>query len=347
MHKWYSYWMASITQYRGKTWRAIIRRAGFPPRSQTFANKKDAETWAADIESKMGVSQYDALQLKQAKLATVATLFDRYIAEVAPGMKGKNALTILKRLRRDASFMRIRLDRITPNDIRDWRDSRVQEIQPQSVHREWNSLSGVFTHAIKEWNAPLAANPCKLVARFKNADKVRKGMWSPEDTALFLKTCGWTEDSAPKTGRDYVGWALLLGIATAMRIGEMCLPKVSDFHPEGRYLHLLDTKNGDERDVPLSLLALGYLTHLCQGKEKGDKIIPINANTLGEYVLDVRRQCGLEHLHFHDSRREAATRMSKKLSNVLELSAQTGHRSLKSLQVYYRPVPADIASKLD
>lgn len=34
------------------------------------------------------------------------------------------------------------------------------------------------------------------------------------------------------------------------------------------------------------------------------------------------------------------------LVNVLELSAVTGHRSLKSLQRYYNPTPADIANKL-
>ena len=49
---------------------------------------------------------------------------------------------------------------------------------------------------------------------------------------------------------------------------------------------------------------------------------------------------------FHDSRHEAATRLSAKLANVLELSAVTGHRSLKSLKRYYNPTPADIANKL-
>ena len=56
--------MASIKQYRGKTWRAIIRRKGFPVQSKTFASKKDAEAWAASVESRLGVSQFDGLQLK-------------------------------------------------------------------------------------------------------------------------------------------------------------------------------------------------------------------------------------------------------------------------------------------
>lgn len=338
--------MASIRPYRKNKWRAFARPDESGRKSKTFTLKKDAEAWAAKIEAKMGVSEFDPLQLKQAKVTTVESLFTRYRDEVADKMKGRNELGTVKRLIRDAAFMKLRLDRLKPTDIRDWRDDRAKEIAPQSVHRELNTISGVFRHAIKEWSAPLSENPCHSVSRFKGADKSRDKMWSEADTALFLKTCGWQEDSEPVGGRDYVGWALLLGIETAMRIGELCLPTVADFHPEEKFVHLSDTKNGDQRNVPLSVKALKYFKHLCKGKKPADKIIPINANTMSEYVLDVRRACGLEHLVFHDSRHTAATQISKKLSNVLELSAVTGHRSLKALKKYYHPVPADLAGKL-
>ena len=339
--------MASIKQYRGKTWRAIVRRKGFPVESKTFALKKDAEAWAAGVEARMGTSKFDPLQLKQSRATTVQSLFDRYIAEVAPSMKGRNELGTLNRIVRDAKFMPLLLDRLRSDDIRQWRDDRVKEVKPASVHRELNTISAVFTHAMKEWGAPLEANPCHAVSRFKNADKRREKRWSQDDIDAFLKAAEWSADKKPKAGRDYVGWALLVALETAMREGEICLPKVSDFNEAERYLHLVDTKNGDARDVPLSIKAIGYMKILCEGKKPEDKIVPLVANTLCEYVLDVRKKCGLQHLHFHDTRHTAATAMSKKLSNVLELSAQTGHRSLKSLQRYYHPTAADIASKLD
>lgn len=338
--------MASIRPYGKNKWRAFARPDDAGRKSKTFALKKDAEAWAAKIEAKMGVSEFDPLQLKQAKVTTVESLFERYRDEVATHMKGCNELGTVKRLIRDAKFMKFRLDRLKSTDIRDWRDARVLEVQPQSVHRELNTISAVFTHAIKEWSAPLAANPCHAVSRFPNADKPRDKRWSEADTATFLKACGWREDAIPATGRDYVGWALLLAIETAMRIGELCLPTVADFHPDEKYIHLADTKNGDVRNVPLSIKALKYFSHLCTDKKPGDRIFPIKANTMGEYVLDVRRACGLEHLVFHDSRHEAATRLSKKLANVLELSAVTGHRSLKSLKRYYNPEPHELAGKL-
>lgn len=338
--------MASIKQYRGKTWRAIVRRKGFPPKSKTFESKRLAEEWAALVEMQMGVSEFDPLQLKRANQMTVKDIFDRYLTDVIPHKRGRNESGTVRRLIKNCSFMSLRLAQISPKHIRDWRDARLKEVQAQSVNREFNTMSAVFTHAIRELGVPLDANPCKSVTRFKGSDKPRDKRWSDEDIGKILKACNWSEDMQIKTGRDYVGWALQLGVETAMRIGELCQLTVGDFHPRAKYAHLKNTKNGDARMVPLNKKALRYFEILCRGKKPEDKIIPLQANTLGEYVLDVRRACGLEHLQFHDSRHEAATRLSKKLSNVLELSAVTGHRSLKSLKRYYNPTPAEIASKL-
>ena len=338
--------MASIKQYRGKTWRAIIRRKGFAPQSQTFESKKDAVEWATAIEARMGVSRFDPLQLQHAKTTTVKDLFERYEREVAVSMRGRNEVATVKRLIRDAPFMRMLASKLTPQDIRQWRDARVKEVQPQSVHREMNTLSGVISHAIEEWSAPISINPCYAVSRFKGADRPRDKRWSEVDTRAFLTAAGWQEGATPSTGRDYVGWALLLGIETAMREGELCSLTVADFRPADKCAYLSMTKNGEARSVPLSVKAMQYLAFLCQGKSLGDKIIPLKANTLCEYVLDVRRKCGLEHLVFHDTRHEATTRIAAKLTNVLELSAVTGHKSLKHLKRYYNPIPADIAGRL-
>ena len=52
-------------------------------------------------------------------------------------------------------------------------------------------------------------------------------------------------------------------------------------------------------------------------------------------------------LHFHDTRREATTRLAKIL-DVMELARITGHTELRILQAaYYAPKVEDLASKLD
>jgi integrase len=337
--------MASIKQYRGKTWRAIIRRTGFPSQSKTFDFKKDAEAWVAEVEASMGVSRHDPLQLQQAKRMTVRELFERYEREVAPGLRGRNSRGVVKRLIRDAAFMPMLVSRIGPADIKRWRSARLLEVQPASVQREFNTISGVFKHGIQEWHLAIT-HPCRGIGALAGADKARSQRWSQQDTEALLKAVKWSENMELVNGRSYVGWALLLAIETAMREGELCSLRVSDFYPSEQRVHLEMTKNGESRDVPLSTAAIRYLKILCANKKPEDKIFPIVANTLSEYVLDARRLCGLEHLTFHDSRHEAATRLSKKLSNVLELSAVTGHKSLRSLKRYYNPTPAEIAGKL-
>ena len=54
----------------------------------------------------------------------------------------------------------------------------------------------------------------------------------------------------------------------------------------------------------------------------------------------------MEDVHFHDTRHEAASRLAEKLTNVLELSAVTGHRDLRMLKRYYHPRAEDLAKKL-
>ncbi|MFP3656085.1 integrase, partial [Burkholderia sp. SIMBA_052] len=51
-------------------------------------------------------------------------------------------------------------------------------------------------------------------------------------------------------------------------------------------------------------------------------------------------------LHFHDSRAEALTRMSRKV-DVMTLARISGHADLRILQrTYYRESAADIAARL-
>ena len=52
-------------------------------------------------------------------------------------------------------------------------------------------------------------------------------------------------------------------------------------------------------------------------------------------------------MHFHDSRREALTRMAKKVP-VETLAKISGHRDLRILlNVYYNPDMAEVADLLD
>jgi len=56
-------------------------------------------------------------------------------------------------------------------------------------------------------------------------------------------------------------------------------------------------------------------------------------------------RAGIQDLHFHDSRHEAITRLSKKM-DVLDLARTVGTRDLKTLMTYYERSAADLAKQL-
>lgn len=337
--------MASIAQYRGKTWRAIVRRVGFKPVTRTFTNKLDAERWAAELESDM---LNRGLAPAPRATGTVRELLERFRDEVCPTRKGRRwELVRINSFLTHAEFVHRRLDQLSSADIKAWRDLRLQQVSPASVNREWNLLSGIFTYAIKEWDAPLRENPMRLAQRPKGKAKERTRRWTQDDLDRLLAACDWDPKARPRVGRDYVPYAVLLAIETAMRLGELCALKASDVHADERYVVLWDSKNGEGRQVPLTKQAQQLFLHLVEGLGPDDKVFPLASESLGLYYREKSAKAGLVNIRFHDTRHEAATRLSKKFANVLQLSAVTGHRSLQSLKRYYNPTPSELIEKLD
>jgi integrase len=131
-----------------------------------------------------------------------------------------------------------------------------------------------------------------------------------------------------------------------MRKGEILSPRWADIDFIARHAHLDLAKNGDERFVPLSMVAMALLK-IVKRRALAARVVPIETGNFDKLCRAARRDAGLMHIHFHDSRREAASTMAPKLSNALELAAITGHKSLAMLQIYYKPKAADLAARLD
>lgn len=336
--------MAQINKYRGEKWRARIRKVGYPEQAKTFDTKRDAEKWARAIES--SIDNGGQLQdVQEAKGITIGSIFERYLAEQTPLKKSsKGERNTIKRLLL-ADFMVRRLNQLKPEDIRAWRNLRITQVSAASVNREYTTLNSIINYAMREWAIPMPINPCKLVSRPQGSDVHRNQRWTDEDIKKVLLASGHKDGQAPFFPKDYVGWAVQVALETAMRMGEICLLKVADFHAAERYCYLETTKNGSARQVPLSTKAIKILELLTKGKQQDDLIFPPKG-TLGVYFRDARNKAGLQGQTFHDFRHESATRWSKKFPNVLELSAVTGHKSLQSLKRYYNPTAMELALKM-
>ena len=344
--------MASIVKYGKDKWRCKVKKAGHRTITKVFEKKVDAQTWARQQLNKLEKGHtFDADVAGRG--ISVRELFQKYVDNVIPPLPKRGELDPFKssrntllRLIRNSEFMNRRINQIKPVDIANWRDARLLEIKPDSVNREFTAISGVFTHAIKSHQITIE-NPARNAGRPKSPDVRREVRWTDKDIQKLLKASGFKQEEKPQLVKDYVGWALLVALETAMRAGEICKLKVSDFHPDRREVFLAKTKNGDARKVPLSRKAMEYFDLLTADRKPEEKIFPRYAS-LSVYFREARTAAELSSdLRFHDMRHEAATRLSNKLVNVLELSAMTGHRSLKSLKRYYNPTSEEIAAKLD
>lgn len=335
--------MASIIQ-RGKSWRAMIFRQGKRLQA-TFSSKKAAEEWAYIQEGKLLTNSLaDISNKKNTNHITVSNYMDRYVREITPTKKGavKESLRI-HHLKKYPVF-NILVDEFSARKLAAWRDFRLQSVSPSTVNRDLNLLSAIFSIAIKEWGAPFSVNPVWSIQRPKNPS-ARKRRVTFTERQLIASALGWDMQSAPSTTSQWVAFAFFLALETAMRRGEILSIRYDDVFFDKRYVHLSSTKNGEERDVPLSSEAIALLKLL--PKMQGNSLlIPVSANNLTIIFMRTVRSLGIHDMHFHDSRREASTVLSKKLSNVIELSAVTGHKSLSVLKGYYRPDPSDLAKKL-
>ena len=334
--------MANITK-RGKAWRALVRRRGQPAISRTFNSYADAEAWAATTEAEILAGRRPVDAAATADGQTVADLLARYAREVSPSKRGARWEVIRLALLQRAPQLQRPVAGFEPADLAEWRDARAAQVSAASVNRELNLISAVFTHAIREWRVRLPANPVHMVARPRNP-RARTQRVPPEAAAAICAALGWAGDAAPVGLSQWAAFAFRLALATAMRKGEVLAVTWGHVHLSRGFLHLPVTKNGDARDVPLSSSAVALLRLLPAGAPHA-RVVPIASGTLDAIFREAVRAAGWSGLRFHDSRREATSQFATRVT-ILELMRITGHRSMKSLAVYYAEDAGALAAKL-
>jgi integrase len=319
--------MASIRKH-GKKWRAEVYKHG-TRRSKVLATKAQAMAWAVDVERELEAGG-------DIPDKTFGELLEKYRDEVSESKKGYRwEAARIGLLLRDP-IADVRLPQLAQPDCAAWRDRRLREVSPASVRREWTLMSHACTVAIREWHW-LRENPFTGVKRPANPPPRDRRITQDEIDRILL-ACGY--DEPPTTAQARVGAAFLFALETAMRAGEIAALTWANVHE--RHVHLPRTKNGNKRDVPLSVEARRIIDLMGDS----DPVFGLTADQISGLFRKARDRAMIEDLHFHDSRREALTRLSKRL-DVMQLAKVSGHRDLRILQaVYYAPTVDDLVDQL-
>lgn len=326
--------MASFRK-RGKSWEAAVARKG-RRETASFTTKAEAQRWAHQIEEEILAESRGEVPNKP-----FSAILARYRDEISPTKKGERWETIRLNMLIKDELARVALPDLDAAAVAAWRDRRLKEVSPASVQREWNLLSAAITVAVREWGW-LRDNPLKQIRR-PPTTKARTRRIADDELRRLLMALGFELGYQPKTVSGHVGAALAFAVETAMRAGEIAGLEWANVNLDRRTAFLPETKNGESRMVPLSTTAIEIIKPFSRDRQT---VFGISTAQIDALFRKARSRCQIADLHFHDSRREALSRLSAKL-NPFELAKVSGHKDLKILlNTYYQADAEGLAAKI-
>lgn len=264
-------------------------------------------------------------------------ILTRYLNEVTPRKRGwKSEDARLRAILRDP-IAGTQTVLTTGPAVATWRDGRLKVVSPGTVRREWNLLSAICNVAVKEWGW-LTFNPFKDISR-PPKPKARTRIATETEIGDLYQHAVYGTPYADLMTMAY------FALETAMRESEIADLEWAHLREGGRVAHLFVTKNGVERDVPLSRAARDIISRLREDRQCQDKIFPLTARQVANMWPKLCKVANVEGLTFHDLRHTAITQLADKL-DVLELARMVGHTDVKSLLTYYNKPMVSVVEKL-
>ncbi len=335
--------MPTFTKKANGKWLVQVRHKaqnGKPPinKSATFDRKADAQAWASKVETDW--------QLMRAGLIpkiSFSELIDKYLKEVTPSKRGHKSETLrLNRILR-SPLAKVMLQDLSEIQLKEWSDKRLTEVSPDSVIREWSTISHIMTTAVKEWRYLPENYMLRLKKPVKAKPRTRR--ISTEEIEKICICSGWSLNTKPVKQTQRVGAAFCFAIETAMRQGEIAALKKCNVFLDENYVHLEITKNGESRNVPLSPNAKLILIQVMNSHDE-KTAFNVPAPSMDAQFRKIKKMALIDDLHFHDTRREAITRLCK-VYEPMELAKISGHKDLRILlNTYYSPSAPELAKKL-
>ena len=347
--------MATIVRTPAGTWKAMVRKQGWPAVTKTFRLKRDAEDWARGTEDEMVRGVH--IRRTEPERLTLNRALDRYLREVTPTKRASTQEAEHKKARALRALLgNYSLAAITPDVVAHYRDARLKvvskstgrSIQPATVRLELALLGHLFTVASREWRLGLSTNPVTMIRRPSPGLGRNRRLTGDEERRL-LEVCD-------AHSNPMFGWIVRLALTTGMRQGEIISLRADQVDLDRRVARLTMTKNGSARTVPLSTPAVAVLRNAltCPLRHESPLIFPGEPGRDGvrrPYTFNrtwtiALRAAGIEGLRFHDLRHEAVSRLVERGLTDQEVSAISGHRSMQMLKRYTHLRAEDLAAKL-
>ena len=307
---------------RGENWYIDFVFKGQRVRESIGASRKGAEKVISKKKAEIAENKFLDVR-KELEPVKFHDFAKEYVAWAKVNRKPSSHVRRLSLLRQlDKEFGTKTLQEITTWQIEKWKAKRKEKIKPASVNRELAVLKHVYTKAI-EWGK-VKESPARKVKLFKGeVNRVRYLL--PEEIRKLLSNCS-----------DILKPSVTVALHAGARLGEVLGLVWGQVSIEQGFITLLDTKNGDRRDIPMNETVKALLKGM-ERKEPyvfgGEKnVSPLQVWRPFQEALE---KSEITDFRFHDCRHTFASNLimqeGVELNDVREL---LGHKSMSMTMRY-------------
>jgi integrase len=316
---------------RGKSWSAQVRIAGWRSFTKSFKTKSDAVCWVQQTEHHL---KNTSLPLVDVGDISLRELLQTYAKEVSSHLRGSEIEIYKLNLYSKHPIAENKLINLTQRHFEHLRDERLKKVKSGTVHADLMMFRRVFKTAIHKWGYGLPKNPVEHL-QLPSPHKSRKRRLMPSEKERLL--------TAASTQRNiYIASIIEFAIETGMRRSEILKLRWCDVDLENGFSSLYDTKNGEDRRVPLTKRCIEVLKTVPQRHEQ---VFPISATCLRLAWNRARNKACITDLRFHDLRHEAVSRFFEMGMSVPEVALISGHKDVRQLFRYTHLNPENVFKK--
>ena len=317
---------------RGKSWNAQVRVSGWRSFTKSFSKKSDAVAWINELEHKLRSAPLPDVIIDTK--VTLGELLLKYAEEISPTHKGCVPETCrLKSIARKwIGELDIRY--LTKQHFIQYRDDRLKEVTGSSTGSELALMKRVLDTAVKKWGYGIPYNPIKDIEFPKGSTARTRRLVSDEKERLLI--------AASSQRNIYIASIIEFAIETGMRRSEILKLRWCDVDLENGFASLYDTKNGEDRRVPLTRRSVELLRKL---PHMNERVFLVSASCLRLAWNRARKKAGITDLRFHDLRHEAVSRFFEMGMSVPEVALISGHKDVRQLFRYTHLNPSNVFKK--
>lgn len=310
-----------------------VRVRGLPSRTVTFHSLGSARKWAAKTQTEMQESKHLPPAIGDQK--TLRDAIDKYIKETLPDLAIRTRPTRYVHLKWWAEKLGdYQLSMVTAALISETRAELKEVWTNTTCNHYMASLSAVLSLAMKSWQW-IQRNPCLDIPRF-NEPKGRTRYLSMDEITRLLAAC-------KASTNPFLYPAFVIALSTGLRRAELFGLTWNVVDLQRNVVYLMDTKNGDDRGVPLSPMAVEAF-HIIQdlpveNSIKG-RIWPDHpCNSDGYFDMRIHwyealNVAGISDFRWHDIRHTCASYLAIHGANQRTVSEILGHHSLHQTARY-------------